>query len=395
MSLSDHSAPGSNAGFSFQFERALYWLAISSAGSVVGVETDDDVAVRGADATQILEQDKHSIQKDAEPFGNRSKDLWNTLKIWIESLDAGEVVAGKTLFMMVTNKTLPECIAQKIGRAKSEEEIDACVAALETAAISPPDGIKALVERVLRPTSRQNLRKLIDRCRLADASADTAGEELRTKTIGHLPLPEWCASHAGSILDELLGWMHRTALASWQQKQPAWIKRDHFANQLHAIIDLRKRRISRERAEHLIPVGEDKIGEERESLFVKQLHLVTDDDSVVDTSIREFIRCNIEKARLSAEGNITDDDWLAFESTLLSRWDKIRGRITRMRQGAPEKDVGFEVFTDTTEAHCEKLAGSDAEQVYLTSGTYHRLAELLKIGWHPRFEQLMRELMQP
>ena len=72
---------------------------------------------------------------------------------------------------------------------------------------------------------------------------------------------------------------------------------------------------------------------------------------------------------LSAEGNITDDDWLAFESTLLSRWDKIRARIMRMRQGAPEEDVGFEIFTDTTETHCEKLAGSDTEQVYLTSGS--------------------------
>ena len=101
-------------------------------------------------------------------------------------------------------------------------------------------------------------------------------------------------------------WMHRTALASWQEKKPAWIKRDHFVNQLHAIIDLRKRKISRERAAHLIPIGDDKVGNEKGSRFVKQLHLITDDDSVVDTSIREYIRCNIEKARLSAEGNITD-----------------------------------------------------------------------------------------
>jgi hypothetical protein len=395
MSLADHSASGSTAGFSFQFERALYWLARSSTGSVVGIETNDDVAVRGADSKQILEQDKHSIQENAEPFGNRSKDLWNTLGIWIEALNSGEVAAETTRFMMVTNKTLRECIAKKIGRAKSDEEIDECVAALETAAISPPDGIKSLVERVMRSTSRPNLRKLIERCRLADASQNTAGQELRTKTIGHLQLPEWCASSGDSILDELLGWMHRTALANWRQKQPAWIKRDHFVNQFHAIIDLRKRRISRERAEHLIPVGDDKIGEKKGSVFVKQLHLITDDDSVVDTSIREFIRCNIEKARLSAEGNITDDDWLAFESTLLSRWDKIRVRVTRIRQGAPEKDVGYEIFTDTTEAHCEKLAGTDTEQVYLTSGTYHRLAELIQVGWHPRFQELMQELLKP
>ena len=39
----------------------------------------------------------------------------------------------------------------------------------------------------------------------------------------------------------------------------------------------------------------------------------------------------------------------------------------------------------------EKLAGIDTEQVYLTSGTYHRLADMIQLGWHPRFRELMRE----
>jgi hypothetical protein len=233
---------------------------------------------------------------------------------------------------------------------------------------------------------------LITRCRLFDASDKTAGQELHQKTIGHLQLPEWCSSNADSILNELLGWMHTTSLARWQQKQPAWIKRDHFVNQLHAILDGRKRRISRERAVHLIPVGEEKIGEEKGSIFVKQLHLITDDESIVDTSIREFIQCNIEKARLSAEGNITDEDWLAFESALLTRWDKIRVRNIRIGKGSPEEEVGCTILSETTEAHCEKLAGSETEQVYLTSGTYHRLAELIRVGWHPRFKELLEEL---
>ena len=128
---------------------------------------------------------------------------------------------------------------------------------------------------------------------------------------------------------------------------------------------------------------------------MKQLYFVTDDDSIVDNAIREFIRCNIEKSRLSTEGNITDDDWKAFEVALLSRWDKIRARVIRMKKAAPEEDVGFEIFTDTTEDHREKLAGSDTEQVYLTSGTYHRLADMIRIGWHPRFKQLMNKLIVP
>jgi hypothetical protein len=96
--------------------------------------------------------------------------------------------------------------------------------------------------------------------------------------------------------------------------------------------------------------------------------------------------------RLSAEGNITDDDWMAFEATLKSRWNKIRSRVIRMSHTEREEDVGFEIFTDTTEDHREKLAGSDTEQVYLASGTYHRLANMIQVGWHPRFEELMREI---
>lgn len=389
MALTNHSAPGVSASFIYQFERALYWLAMSPAGSSIGVETDDDVAVRGADKSLVLEQDKHSIREGAEPFGDRSKDLWNTLAIWIEALETGEV-ADTTRFLMVTNKVLPECIAQQIGRAESEEEITACVAALEAAAKTPPQHIASHIERVLCPGSRTNLRKLISRCNLADASQATTGMELRKKTLAQLQLPEWCLTGADSIADELLGWLHKQALVAWQLNQPAWIQRDHFVNQLHAVIDRRKRQIVRERAENLIPVTEDKVGQEKGRPFVKQLHLVTDDDDIVDRAIREFIRCNIEKSRLSVEGNVTDDDWTAFEAALLSRWDKIRARVIRMKQAAPKEDIGFEIFTETTEAHREKLAGSDTEQVYLTSGTYHRLADMVRVGWHPQFDELMK-----
>lgn len=395
MSLASHSAPGSSAGFSFQFERALFYLVTSSSGSVVGIETEDDVAVHNGDETHILEQDKHSIQANAEPFGDRSKDLWNTLCTWLEAIDTGEVIAGKTLFMMVTNKLLPSCIAKTIGLAENEGEIDECIKSLEKAAISPPEGIKKHVERVLLLSSRSNLRTLIKRSRLSDASLDTSGENLRARTISFLQLPDYLSSNADSILDELLGWIQKTSLLCWQKGLPAWIKRDNFVNQQYAIIDRRKRRISRERAEHLIPVGDDRIGKEKGSVFVKQLHLITEDGSIVDNAIREFIRCNIEKSRLSAEGNITDDDWLSFEATLQARWVKIRARISRMLENASEENVGFSIFTDTTEAHREKLAGTDTEQVYLTSGTYHRLAEEIKVGWHPRFSELVNEGTSP
>ena len=295
MALIDHSAPGSNAGFSYQFERALYWLAQSPAGAVIGIETDDDVSVRGTDGSRLLEQDKHSILEDAEPFGDRSKDLWNTLAIWIEALDSNEVRADTTHFLMVTNKALSECVAKQIGRAIAESEATACIASLEAASKKPPLLVAPLMNRVLRSASRTNLRKLILQCEMADESQATAGTQLRKETIARLQLPTWCSPNSDSIVDELLGWLHKTTLAAWQQNQPAWIQRDHFINQIQAIIDRRKRHIARERSEHLIEVTDAKIGENKGSRFVKQLNLVTDDDTIVDNAIRDWVRCNIEK----------------------------------------------------------------------------------------------------
>ena len=102
MSLATHSAPSTAAAFDYQFERALLWLAKSKSGAIVGVETDDDVAVREEDGKLSLEQAKHSVLPDGEPFGDRRKDLWNTLATWIEAIDSGEIDVKFAKFLMVT-----------------------------------------------------------------------------------------------------------------------------------------------------------------------------------------------------------------------------------------------------------------------------------------------------
>src|SRR5688500_16587107 len=104
MALERHSAAGPNAGFSFMFERALHWLAHSPAVAAVGIETDDDVAVQFEDGAKLLEQDKHSIDENGAPFGNRSRALWNTLATWLTALNEKEVSPDFARFLMVTNK---------------------------------------------------------------------------------------------------------------------------------------------------------------------------------------------------------------------------------------------------------------------------------------------------
>ncbi|MBC2601252.1 ABC-three component system protein [Puniceicoccus vermicola] len=391
MSLENHSAPGPAAGYTFQFERALYWLSRSPAGFVIGIETEDDVAIKHKDGMLTLEQNKHSIREKAEPFGDRSKDLWNTLSIWLSAVQNEELEIGKSRFFMVTNKALPDGLARQLSNAKTREEVDECIYALQSAAANPSDTIREFTEKVLATPSNRHLREIILNCELVDEEGGASGKKLRESTIAELPIPADFTKDAESILDELLGWVSRSSLALWQKREPAWISRDSFVNQFYAILDLRKRQKDRERAANLIPVYDEQIGREKGRDFVKQIYLVTDDHGRVDESIREFIQCNMEKTRLSVDGNITDQDWIDFEHSLRLRWVKISGREKRFGESRPEEDVGFKILTETTDEHRERLAGIETEQVYLTSGTYHRMADRLVVGWHPRFEELMKQ----
>ncbi len=390
MSLENHSAPGPAAGYAFEFERALYWLARSPAGFSIGIETDDDVAVSHQDGSRTLEQNKHSIREDAEPFGDRSKDLWNTLSIWVTALEEGELDGGKTQFLMVTNKTLPDCIAKRISSAKTKDEITACIQELKLVAVKPSETIRAYAEKVLAATSEPHLYTVIKNSELVDAASGASGLELRRLTIAELPIPEWFTKDAESITNELLGWVKAQVLAMWQTGQPAWILRDSFVTQFHAVLNRRKRQQTRERAANLIPVIDDQLGKEKGRVFVKQIYLVTDEDSRVDEAIREFLRCRIEKSRLSADGNITDQDWNDFQESLKTRWSKIFSLYKRINRAEPEEDIGFKVLCETTDGHRERLAGVETEQVYLTAGTYHRLADQLIVGWHPRYVDLVK-----
>jgi len=36
------------------------------------------------------------------------------------------------------------------------------------------------------------------------------------------------------------------------------------------------------------------------------------------------------------------------------------------------------------------LAGAQTEQQYLTTGELHSLANCMKIGWHPRYKELLK-----
>jgi hypothetical protein len=391
----NHTSPGSMAGFLFQPERALYWLAKSKDGALIGIETEDDIVVKSMnDEILVREQDKHSISNNI-PFGDRSTDLWKTLSIWCKAIKANEVDPSVTEFHLVTNKIVPDGLARKLAEAKYEHESKECVETILQISIQLPNSMMSFTKEIIN-MEENLLCKMIQNIVISDGSSNSFGDSLMREVRSLLLVPTDVPFD--DVYNMLLGWIHNCALNNWRNLKPAWLKREAFIIYYHRLLERYKIRPFIETAKSLIPVSHDERNRLMSDTFVKQLYLlsVEENDTLLIESIDDYLCCLAEKTRFSVEGNLTKQDFDEFEERLTERWKhihstnrqsfKIKKRKSDDVQSLGE-EIGLNVLNVTLD-HRETLAGQPTEQFYLTRGSYHHLSSKLKVGWHPDFEEI-------
>jgi hypothetical protein len=390
-----HSAAGQMAGYLFQPERALYWLATSPRGSVIGIETLDDIAAIAEDGSTKLEQAKHYVS-NKEPLADRSKELWNTLKIWLDGIQEGEIDLEHTEFFLVTNKAVTEGIVfELMSLADADASRAAWVEKLRVVGQQPPNSVKEIFNSVLGHTDDE-IKELISRVKIIDGG-ESHGAGLRKQIADALHLDPATEDEG---LNLLLGWIHDTAITLIRDGQPAWITREAFDEQVRRVIyRFNDQRFVRETAEALIPVSDEERQMRKGRLFVKQLQWLglPDDDEQIIEAIDDYIRSGTEAINLAQKGHVSPQDFKEFDARLIKRWKTIKR--THSAGGAPSDEekkqlLGLNIL-NATMGHREPLAGQETTEPYLTQGAYHRLAdEPPDIGWHPEYEQKAAQLRQ-
>jgi hypothetical protein len=123
----------------------------------------------------------------------------------------------------------------------------------------------------------------------------------------------------------------------------------------------------------------------RDRNFVTHLALVdAPPDDIID-AVEHFLRFRIERHRIAQTGEVPVEEWKARGDRLLERWKLIARKIesTSSRTG---KDLGLHIFRETTYEHKENIAGESCDELYMTAGQYHRLADEDKVWWLPGFK---------
>ncbi len=335
--ISTHTAAGQMAGFLFQPERALFHLANSPAGSVVGIETLDDVAVLLPDGTTIYEQDKHSVSKRS-PLAENKVEIWKTLNIWLAAIAAEEIELTSAELHLVTNQVVSSGFARElIVCGRQRDDLAHLVALLRQAGQRVPKSVRETADFVL---SRGNaeLAALLERVHVIDGSQSSSADDLKKSLATKLPLP---ADHEVEILQSLLGWIHDTAIELIRKREPAWLTREAFVERYLVLVSaFHDRRFLNETAEALIPVSTDKRLAHRHRLFVKQLLWLgfPEDDEQLIEAIDDYIRSSSERIRLAKSGVATLADFQIFEERLTGRWKNIFRRAVTSLASSDEQE---------------------------------------------------------
>jgi hypothetical protein len=384
-----HSAAGASAGFTYQFGRALWWLATKPGAFSVAVETLDDISVESDDGTMTLEQDKYSIRNAGHPVTDRSVALWKTLSIWLAMLDADGKQYG---CLLVTNRPVPSgSLVRRISDAETDEAIETIVAEIHGIAADPAEAIRPYAEAV-RDVPRDILAKLVGAVRLASSeSADTEWDALRTAAMDSLHLPSSIQTDASSILNELLGWLIHCCMQAWRKRSPAKITSQAFNNALDRAVSRCRRQHNRERPPSSVPLTPEDFDGQATSTYVKQLDLVDAEQSERQNAILDCVRYGKEVLRLTNTGEYTPQDWSDFEEELEQRWERIFSRFQRLNASEEESCRGYRVYHETTDDYRARLRSQETDHQYFSAGAYHRLADQLDVGWHPRFRELLTD----
>jgi len=383
-----HTATGQMAGYLFQPDRALVLLCSCKSKEAVSIELVDDVATVDEKGNIIYrEQDKSSIQTNGHPFKNRSKDLWNTLMIWTKEIKNGTLKIETTRLVCVTNKKLDnDSLIKKIAIASNAEEIDAAISLLKTAATKPPAGIKKIIETVI--AEEEILKKLIPQITLIEENT------FETRTIEIAEALSLTDNIKENVIESLRGWFNESILKQLEKGQAPIIKKSDFNNRFTKAVNKETNDRIVFNVKRLVKSTITEIDREKvtDRIFVKQMELIEhpDKNEILLDAIDDFLCSESERTRLTLKGDIDREDLNEIDDGCRERWkEAFRRKRTALKIKMSEvqmAELAFEIYDSTISGYIATLKGIETIS-YLTKGTFHRLADIPEIGWHPDWDK--------
>lgn len=396
-----YEASASALGYLFQFAKALHicieqWMS----GGM-----DWDVAVEAADDIEIQRgPDRSLIQLKQRAEGVRmtdlSEDLWKTLRIWAEAAKSSRIALTETKLFLLTTAELPEgsaafCLQPRSSQHRDEDRALHLLREARKASKAKKGSLPKCFEAFdgLDQGDRPLQQSLISRIEVLGGTQDIT--EVRDALKG---LAAFAVGHdaAKAFLARLEGWFYDRVIQQMQIPGGSPVTGIEF--------DARLSDLQRQFRYDNLPIDPDisdmtsDASHSADRKFVRQLALIGVGDERIGLAVRDYVRAFTQRSRWSAENLLRAGELGKYERRLVEEW---QSRFAEMAE-----DLGFEASEEEKKKEARLIyrwvdrearfpIRADCDEIFVTKGSYHMLADELKVGWHLDFSARLMELLEP
>lgn len=381
-----HSAGGSKLGYLYQSRYALLRALIDGKQNpalAISIEKFDDVAFEQDQKPLELIQTKHHCTP--ADTSDKSVDVWKTLNIWIEFVGADPATAADTKFLFLTTQTAAEDSALSFLRTHKESRdikkvTELLIAAAKSSKNQKTD--KARKSFLALDDAQRNL--LLENIWVFDDAPNISGVRQEIEDALFYSAPEGKIEH---FVDYLEGWWFNRVILSLTGESSDAIPVQSIQSKIYEIIEnFKSGKLPLDDDIDAMPPVTTLPDDER--VLVKQMRLVDISENVALAAVHDYYRASAQRSRWARENLLLDGEAERYDRTLHDAW---RRRFLASCEDAGDDDVkktdfGKKTFRWACE-YAKPLRNRD--EIWLSSGSFQILADNLRVGWHPDYEQLL------
>jgi ABC-3C protein len=386
-----HEASASVLGYLYQVHTALLELLRrnrQSPGIALTIEKLDDVAFEDGGSPVELLQTKHHVRRLAS-LSDASPDLWRTIGVWLDAITDGSIDPQTVTLTLLTTAEAPAGAAAASLRATDRDPDAATISLERTARTSTSASHRTIYERFLRLTP-ETRRALVRAILVLDGAAQVSDlESMLRSELRRAAEPRLVAA----LSERLLGWWYGRVIHHLTEPSAVPIYGEEVELQID---DLRDKFAS----DNLpIDVLEDEgveLLDTDDRTFVRQLQLIAANDRLLELAIRDYKRAYQQKSRWVRDGLVFGDELDQYERRLIDEWEHHEAFVhQRSASAEAEGDLqraGMELYETLQKS--PTWIRPRVEQPFVVRGSLHKLADELRVGWHPDFVARLRDLLE-
>ena len=392
-----HDAPGQLTGYLYQVLAALLLLLENkNPESQVCIERFDDVAFVEGNTPEIMVQTKHQLNKRGNLI-NTSTDLWRTINSWCDSIKHHGLVISDTTFIIITTAEAKlDSAASNLTNNFRRNVTEAQRILVEIAETDEGKTNKRFYSNFLAMSSTDR-DDLVKNMFIYDSasSIETIEEEIMPY-IRMITLPQF----EKSVYDKLIGWWINHVIRCLISPEPVFISYRQLQNELFDIgSDYKNDSLPIDIDPYYEPT--DKEIEEllpQNKIFIEQLNLVSISSRRLKRCIKDYYNAYQQRSKWVREQLLYINDLDEYEKALIDEWERLflmmQEKIEDYGEEISEQQkngFGKELFDDIEklDIHIRK----NVSKPFIMRGTFHELANHLKVGWHTDFIERLNYLL--